>query len=160
MGSADNKPVDTGLGSSQSNEPPQNYDAVDWKTLPPLGKLLKENRVNLRLTYHHGDVLMVMHTHMLNPRAFLEDTMRYGLHSFWGTGMPWELIDKARSEEFTRCPGETIEYPYYSQENQVLWTACGELNSSGSDSSNDLIGEGYGDGKFRFTFTFCQLGEQ
>lgn len=36
---------------------------------------------------------MIWHAHMLNPRAFLEDTMRYGLRAFWTTGMPWEQVN-------------------------------------------------------------------
>lgn len=42
---------------------------------------------------------MVWHAHMLNPRNFLEDCMRYGLRAFWLTGMPWALIDKAIDNE-------------------------------------------------------------
>lgn len=38
---------------------------------------------------------MVWHTHMLNPRAFLEDCMRHRITTFWNNGIPWALIDKA-----------------------------------------------------------------
>ncbi|KAL3472220.1 hypothetical protein BJX99DRAFT_235948 [Aspergillus californicus] len=39
------------------------------------------------------DVLMVWHAHMLNPRSFLEDCIRYGKMRFWFSGFPWEVIN-------------------------------------------------------------------
>ncbi|KAJ5154608.1 Protein of unknown function DUF1399 [Penicillium coprophilum] len=39
------------------------------------------------------DVIMVWHAYMLNPRAFLEDCLRQSKMSFWGTGMPWDIIN-------------------------------------------------------------------
>lgn len=35
---------------------------------------------------------MVWHTHMLNPRLYLEDTMRKGRGDIWTTGLPWDMI--------------------------------------------------------------------
>lgn len=43
---------------------------------------------------------MIWHAHMLNPRAFLEDTMRYGMKTFWTTGMPWAQVNKIIDAKF------------------------------------------------------------
>ncbi|KAJ6783587.1 hypothetical protein PWT90_08463 [Aphanocladium album] len=124
------------------------------------------------------DVLMVMHTHMLNPRAFLEDTMRYGLNSFWATGIPWELINKAIRDDFTyNVPREAesnwitkvgrgwnnleepttkiLKCPYCSERYGAPWTTCGKDETGSSYRSNDLIGEGYGDGRFSYVCSSC-----
>ncbi|EGX94974.1 hypothetical protein CCM_03246 [Cordyceps militaris CM01] len=141
---------------------PSTNQKLDWQpsTLPPL------------------DVLMVMHTHMLNPRAFLEDTMRYGLNKLWATGLPWELINKAIADDFTyRAADDTqaawvaksqrnwhnqddsqtksLQCPYCRTWYQAPWTTCGTDESGSSYRSRDLIGEGYGDGKFTFSCTSC-----
>ncbi|KAK4129812.1 hypothetical protein N657DRAFT_640483 [Parathielavia appendiculata] len=94
------------------------------------------------------DVLMVWHTHMLNPRAFLEDAMLAGLRDFWNTGMPWRLIDKAIDTDFnytvsyeckanwTRKTGlawsneddpltKAVKCPGCSTSMQIPWTTCG-----------------------------------
>ncbi|EKG13038.1 hypothetical protein MPH_09858 [Macrophomina phaseolina MS6] len=39
------------------------------------------------------DVLMVWHSHTLNPRIFFEDCLRYGAMDFWATGLPWASIN-------------------------------------------------------------------
>ena len=40
------------------------------------------------------DVLMVLHSFMLNPRDFMEDCIRFCKVPVWFTGMPWALVDK------------------------------------------------------------------
>lgn len=94
------------------------------------------------------DVLMVMHTHMLNPRSFLEDTLRNGLTSIWATGVPWRLVndaigadcsykvsDEAKANWVARtgCDWDntddqltkTLSCPYCSSMINVPWTTCG-----------------------------------
>ncbi|KAH8689422.1 hypothetical protein BGW36DRAFT_308446 [Talaromyces proteolyticus] len=39
------------------------------------------------------DVLMVWHTFMLNPRAYLEDCFRQARMNLWATPFPWDLIN-------------------------------------------------------------------
>lgn len=96
-----------------------------------------------------ADVLMVMHTHRLNPRAYLEDTMRHGLAGLWNSNMPWELINKAINDkfEFTAAPEvqaawvaktnrnwdnqddpltKTLKCPYCPERYQAPWTTCGK----------------------------------
>ncbi|KAM3502296.1 hypothetical protein MY11210_009107 [Beauveria gryllotalpidicola] len=103
------------------------------------------------------NVLMVMHTHMLNPRAFLEDCMRYGLNSFWATGLPsiW-VAQSGRSWLNQNDPlTKTLKCPYCPARYEALWTTCGKDDSGHSYRSNDLIGEEYGNGKFSFVCMFC-----
>lgn len=95
-----------------------------------------------------ADVLMVMHTHMLNPRSFLEDTLRDGLSSIWAAGMPWNLVNDAIGTDWsytvsneakanwvarTGCNWnntddpltKTLLCPYCSNRFDVPWTTCG-----------------------------------
>lgn len=41
------------------------------------------------------DVLMVLHSFMLNPRDFLEDCLRYNMMPLWRAGFPWNLVNVA-----------------------------------------------------------------
>lgn len=43
---------------------------------------------------------MVFHAHMLNPRAFLEDSMRHGMGTIWTAGMPWKLVNDSIDTRF------------------------------------------------------------
>ena len=53
------------------------------------------------------DVLMVLHSFMLNPRNFLEDCLRYDMMPLWNAGFPWELVNAAiDSATFDYNPGE------------------------------------------------------
>ncbi|KAJ5590550.1 hypothetical protein N7450_004522 [Penicillium hetheringtonii] len=50
------------------------------------------------------DILMVWHSHMLNPRDFMEDCLRYGRMSTWTTGFPFKAINQCiddRTLEYT-----------------------------------------------------------
>ncbi|KAL4895138.1 hypothetical protein BDV59DRAFT_192076 [Aspergillus ambiguus] len=49
------------------------------------------------------DVLMVLHAHTLNPRAFLEDCIRYGQRGLWSSGFPLAAVDACINNE-------TLEY--------------------------------------------------
>lgn len=90
---------------------------------------------------------MVFHSHMLNPRAFLEDTVRYGLGKAWASGMPWYLINLAIDNNFRYNPSstakkawtartgrswdnvddpatKTLTCPWCSAQTAVPWTTC------------------------------------
>ena len=56
------------------------------------------------------DVLMVLHTFMLNPRVFLEDCIRRGKLPLWHAGFPWALVnDCIDNETFEyRAPQEAV----------------------------------------------------
>lgn len=43
---------------------------------------------------------MVFHSHMLNPRAFLEDCMRYQARTLWRNGIPWGEVNEAIDANF------------------------------------------------------------
>ena len=112
---------------------------------------------------------MVWHTHMLNPRDFLEDSMLGGLRHSWAMGMPWDLVNRAIDTEFnynvsaacksrwahqtglawnnaddpmvkkTKCPRCGIPI-------HIPWTTCGrpaDFHEVGRPI--DLTGHGYGD---------------
>ena len=54
------------------------------------------------------DVLMVFHSHMLNPRSFLEDAMRFGARQLWTTGFPWVQVNQAIDTNFNyNVPADT-----------------------------------------------------
>lgn len=48
------------------------------------------------------DVLMVWHVYMLNPRDFLEDSIKFQCLWFWSAGFPWKAINE--------CINETLDY--------------------------------------------------
>ncbi|KAK4646924.1 uncharacterized protein QC761_100410 [Podospora bellae-mahoneyi] len=129
------------------------------------------------------DVLMVWHTHMLNPRAFLEDAMLVGLRSFWSNGMPWALVDRVIDPETfsyrvsDQCkanwtkqtghawdvaddsPRKTLLCPRCNTSLEILWTACGlpENHCPNPNTEIDLIGEGYGDGNLSSDCPQCGI---
>ena len=51
---------------------------------------------------------MVWHSHMLNPRSFLEDCIRYGRMSTWRTGFPFEAVNDCINDR-------TLEYRVQGQ---------------------------------------------
>ncbi|KAK4202939.1 hypothetical protein QBC40DRAFT_251640 [Triangularia verruculosa] len=129
------------------------------------------------------DVLMVWHTHMLNPRAFLEDAMLVGLRSFWSNGMPWELVNQAIDpESFSYCvsgqckanwtkqtglawnnvddpPRKTLRCPRCDTSLDIRWTTCGrpENHPRAPNSEADLLGQGYGDGNLDSNCPQCGI---
>ncbi|KAL1904485.1 hypothetical protein Sste5344_009773 [Sporothrix stenoceras] len=124
------------------------------------------------------DVWMVMHAHMLNPRAFLEDCIRYGARDIWAAGMPWAPIHaaigneqfqysnitdaaKARWTSLTELQWDNVDDPLVKQvkcpacykTTEAPWTTCG-----GDRGSTDLLGMGYGDGGDGFEVTCASCG--
>lgn len=52
------------------------------------------------------DILMVWHAYMLNPRIYLEDSVRYTKQTLWRTSFPWDLIyESIDNETFDYNPG-------------------------------------------------------
>jgi len=123
------------------------------------------------------DVLMVWHTHMLNPRAYLEDCLRSGHRALWLAGIPWHLINSViDNDDFSYHPSDEakarwvartelqwdnvddpavmeIRCPNCSHVLHVPWTTCGTGGEEGKKQAArlDLVGHGYGDGGFRAT---------
>ncbi|KAH4044073.1 hypothetical protein HBI24_240210 [Parastagonospora nodorum] len=67
------------------------------------------------------DVLMVWHAYMLNPRIYLEDSVRYTKPTLWRTAFPWariyQIIDK---ETFEYSPGtESV----FEQATRLRWNS-------------------------------------
>ncbi|KAL1837775.1 hypothetical protein VTJ49DRAFT_3411 [Mycothermus thermophilus] len=127
------------------------------------------------------DVLMVWHTHMLNPRAFLEDAIFAGLRKFWMTGLPWDLINKAIDADFNynvsdECKArwtQETNMPWDSAEGspdkelpcprcgtllRIPWTTCGYSEScDANQGSPNLSGTGYGDSLLGYRCEQCSL---
>lgn len=97
---------------------------------------------------------MVWHSHMLNPRAYLEDTLRVFLRNLWALGMPWQLVNAAIDTNFNYDVDQdvkaqwvartgrnwsndeasnikTVSCPFCNIPNEIPWTSCGE------DASHD-----------------------
>ena len=57
------------------------------------------------------DVLMVLHSFMLNPRVFLEDCIRHGKLPLWHAGFPWALVNASIDNTTLeyRAPQEAME---------------------------------------------------
>ncbi|KAL2876249.1 hypothetical protein SGCOL_008422 [Colletotrichum sp. CLE4] len=117
------------------------------------------------------DVLMIFHAHMLNPRAFLEDTMRWNLREFWTTGMPWAQVNEVIDSKFNyevsnvaklnweKATGRAwnnldeplekeIECPACKQATLVPWSTCGLPELYKGEERPGLVGQGLGDGEF------------
>lgn len=97
------------------------------------------------------DVLMVWHSHMLNPRIYLEDCIRFTKHSLWHTPFPWQRIyesiddesleytqqDVSIFQEKTKHPWNPLEEndrkdivcPMCSMSQSVPWTTVPSLSS-------------------------------
>ncbi|KAF4979789.1 hypothetical protein FZEAL_4063, partial [Fusarium zealandicum] len=135
-------------------------DYWETQTLPPL------------------DVLMVFHSHLLNPFNFLEDCMRKGYRRFWQSGMPWILANAAIDGSFNynisnddkaRWVSQTgrswanvddslvkvLDCPSCNTRLKIPWTTCGLEENPKSAERPGLIGSGYGDGGLDYSCSSC-----
>ncbi|GJN75779.1 hypothetical protein PLICBS_009885 [Purpureocillium lilacinum] len=123
-------------GNTRYSRFPSTGALIDWKEhmLPPL------------------DVLMVFHAHMLNPRAFLEDSMRHGMGTIWTAGMPWKLVNDSIDTRFNYNVPDSAKARWVESTNRA-W-------ASQEDSMTKLpglVGNGYGDGNFSHNCENCGL---
>lgn len=126
-----------------------------------------------------SDVILVWHSHMLNPRNYLEDCMRAGLGGLWAAGLPWKTlsscIDDTTFKYTTTSEGEVnwtegtgrswdctedslekiIKCPKCSVSNSIPWTTCGKPEDEKRESFMDLQGHGFGDGDFYYPCVRC-----
>lgn len=124
---------------------------------------------------------MVWHTHMLNPRAYLEDAMLAGLRHFWATGLPWDLVNKAIDNstfaytvsdagkarwvaqtatnwDNAACPLiKMIRCPRCNESIRIPWTTCDLPADVQEKDLSILTGQGYGDGALRHPCPACDL---
>lgn len=88
--------------------------------LPPLGKLMIGLKICILCTWLTSslDVLMVWHSFMLNPRAYLEDCFRQARMNLWSTAFPWDLISQCISVDdqnrYYYDPGEAAHLSWQS----------------------------------------------
>lgn len=121
---------------------------------------------------------MVWHSHMLNPRDFLEDCIRYGKMSTWRTGFPFEAVDDCindRTLEYTLLeetqalferqlhlkwdnlhdsPSKEIRCPACQSLTHVPWTEGG-IGASVKEAFKEATG--YADNSFRTSCSSCRL---
>lgn len=69
---------------------------------------------------------------MLNPRAFLEDCIRYGKVKLWRTGLPWVAID-------SRIDNDTLEYSGTGQAKEFFETESGIAWDNLNDPPNVAV---------------------
>ncbi|KAM5347534.1 hypothetical protein ACJ41O_007358 [Fusarium nematophilum] len=124
------------------------------------------------------DVLMVLHSHLLNPYNFLEDCMRRGYRRLWSSGFPWHLVnpaidgsfsynvsddDKARwvaqtGREWENADdslSKSMACPICTEPLEIPWTTCSlDVNPKTAERPG-LTGSGYGDGKLDFRCPKC-----
>ncbi|KAL6890448.1 hypothetical protein GGI43DRAFT_415921, partial [Trichoderma evansii] len=148
-------------------------DSYKYMKFPTSRRLIWEERLLPPL-----DVLMILHTHMLNPRSFFEDAIRYGLGTFWVSGMPWKLIHQAIDVDFNYNVSDNAKWhwstttgrrwrnhkdpmtrvvkcPFCQTDNEVPWTTCGVNKDAKNEEFTGLIGSGFGDGKFNHKCSSC-----
>ncbi|OHW90767.1 alpha-ketoglutarate-dependent sulfonate dioxygenase [Colletotrichum incanum] len=127
------------------------------------------------------DVLLVWHAHMLNPRLYLEDCLRYGHGALWAAGMPWPVINKAiTGATFDYLISDTciaqwkartglvwrneddpdtkqIRCPSCPKTVSVPWTTCGQPQDYRGNKRPGIAGEGYADGHLNQTCPSCSV---
>lgn len=89
-----------------------NGSGLQWNAdmLPPIGQFFLIFCLSFLLTFSFLlDVLMVWHTHCLNPRNYLEDCVRYGLSDLWQGGFPWKVVNDAIDTNFDFNAPETAK---------------------------------------------------
>ncbi|KAI1082080.1 hypothetical protein F5B20DRAFT_534317 [Whalleya microplaca] len=123
------------------------------------------------------DVLLVWHAHMLNPRVYLEDCMRFSLNGLWTAGMPWKFVNDAIGTDFSysvspeciaaweKLTGrrwdniddpavKPLRCPACSQSHRIPWTTC-SLPEDYKGDDPGIVGEGYGDGNLAYICSKC-----
>ncbi|WQF78680.1 Putative Glycine-rich domain-containing protein [Colletotrichum destructivum] len=127
------------------------------------------------------DVLLVWHAHMLNPRIYLEDCLRYGHGAVWAAGMPWPVVNQAISgatfdyvvsdscvaqwearTSFAWCNEDDpdtkeIRCPSCQTMVSVPWTTCGQPRDYSGTKRPGIAGEGYADGHLTQTCPSCSV---
>lgn len=114
---------------------------------------------------------------MLNPRAYLEDCARAGLHDVWATGMPWRAVNSALNDKFNYdiskegqqafvvstglnwdnlddSPNKSLKCPRCEEELSIPWTTC-SMPQSSKEIPNELFDNGYGDSEFFYKCSNC-----
>ena len=123
---------------------------------------------------------MVWHAHLLNPRDFLEDCIRYGKLNLWTTGLPWAAIDscidndsfeysasdqaRAKFESLTGLRWDSLndshqarlECPCCHRQVHSPWTTCTTIRDWQGSSAGEL-GHGFTDRDFEIRCPSCSL---
>jgi Glycine-rich domain-containing protein-like len=77
------------------------------------------------------DVLMVLHSYILNPHAFLEDCLRCGGVALWKVGFPWDLLARIISPGNLKYqPSEATRRAFEKRTNLDWDPATSEIETS------------------------------
>ncbi|KAL0939785.1 alpha-ketoglutarate-dependent sulfonate dioxygenase [Colletotrichum truncatum] len=125
------------------------------------------------------DVLMVWHAHMLNPRLYLEDCIRYGHGTLWAAGMPWQVVNAAiqgptfqyvaSNECVAQWTARTdlawrneddpdtkdVKCPVCAATVTIPWTTCGQAEDYQGTRRPGIVGEGLADGQLSHQCPSC-----
>ncbi|KAK8050282.1 hypothetical protein PG994_012012 [Apiospora phragmitis] len=126
------------------------------------------------------DVLLVWHCHMLSPRTFLEDCLRWGYSHLWHSGMPWTEINAALRPNFEYEVTEECKESWHDRTGLAWsnrddpdikplrcpvcfdwdtypWTTCGLPRDYKGDKKPGLVGSGIGDGQLKSECARCGI---
>lgn len=126
------------------------------------------------------DVLMVWHSHMLNPRNYLSDCIRDSFRPVWYAGMPWAAINSSIDDSFTyklppiaetmwkvvaqRAWGnvddyakKTIRCPRCESLVDISWTTCDRPANDNTPWDMEDSGEGFGEQGLSQKCPKCEL---
>lgn len=116
---------------------------------------------------------------MLNPRAFLEDCIRYGKIEFWRTGLPWDAVDSCINNDTLEYsgteparkffetgsglawdslndpPNATVQCPKCSRKLSCPWTTCDDYLSVGI--AGEELDSGFAAKQFEVQCEMCNM---
>jgi len=67
------------------------------------------------------DILMVLHSFMLNPRAFLEDCIRHSKLPLWHAGFPWALVNEGIDNKTFEYRASDEAMATFMQRSSLSW---------------------------------------
>ena len=73
---------------------------------------------------------MVWHSFHLNPRAFLEDCIRYGKTDFWRSGLPWAAIDSCIDNHHFTYTGSRFAMTSWTQKTGLSWNGLDDIDDA------------------------------
>lgn len=150
---------------------------ISREHLPPLGMSGPVPLDDCRCSIY-SDVIMVWHSYMLNPRCFLEDSLRYNKIGFWRSGFPWDVINSCIDNTSLEFTGTTQAQHLFSKETGLAWdnlndptnihircpkckqqmtgpwTTSGNCSSWSTDGGE--LGDGFADKNFRIGCPSCR----
>ena len=73
------------------------------------------------------DILMIWHSFMLNPRAYLEDCLRDGMMDLWHQGFPFAAVDRKLDASSGEYKVSDAELHTFEETTSMAWENLGSL---------------------------------